>query len=81
MSGALLLLSVPLTYLLDLLRIEQLYLVAALAGAGDLVRCGLRGLPAGGGRARTAGRGNSKLSASGSVPRSPGRRWAVRWCS
>jgi MFS family permease len=63
-----LLLSVPLAYLLGLLRIEQLYLVAALVGALAILFDVAYGayLPAVVGRAQLV-EGNSKLSASGSV--------------
>ena len=63
-----LLLSVPLAYLLGLLRIEQLYLVAALAGALAILFDVAYGayLPAVVGRAQLV-EGNSKLSASSSV--------------
>jgi MFS family permease len=64
----LLLLSVPLAYLLGLLRIEQLYLVAALAGALAILFDVAYGayLPAVVGRERLV-EANSKLSASDSL--------------
>jgi MFS family permease len=63
-----LLISVPLAYLLGLLRIEQLYVVAALAGALGILFDVAYGayLPAVVGRAQLV-EGNSKLSASSSV--------------
>jgi MFS family permease len=63
-----LLLSVPLAYLLGLLRLEQLYLVAALVGALAILFDVAYGayLPEVVGRAQLV-EGNSKLSASGSV--------------
>ncbi len=68
LGRGLLLLSVPLAYLLGLLRIEQLYLVAALAGALAIFFDVAYGafLPSVVGRERLI-EGNSKLSASDSV--------------
>jgi MFS family permease len=68
LGRGLLLLSVPLAYLLGLLRIEQLYLVAALAGALAIFFDVAYGafLPSVIGRERLV-EGNSKLGASDSV--------------
>jgi MFS family permease len=68
LGRGLLLLSVPLAYLLGVLRIEQLYLVAALAGALAIVFEVAYGafLPSVVGRERLV-EGNSKLGASDSV--------------